>query len=192
MRKWRQAPQNGGGSEMRSFLENQLLGKEKQNEDRDTGVTENAEYDTLLQKENLDLGRQQSLGEEEHGKLNMACLCQEIESLSREVEHYRNMAIERCMADDLSAIRELDPKVEGLESLGAEYLELIKAGVNAPIAYHAISAMRGGKNPPSMGDVRAMSDTEEGTFSYAQAMAMAPDQVAANYEKLRRSMRGWK
>lgn len=179
MKKGRQLPCFAGEAEADKLMQ----GSMKNELGEQTNENENGENEAHREKS----GSAEAYSIEER-----ACLCERIELLSRELEHYRNMALERCMEEDLAAIREIDPKVEGLEELGSEYVELIRAGVSAPIAYRVINASRIGKNQPTMGDVRAASDSEDIPFTYAQAMAMSPAQVASSYDKLRRSMRHWK
>jgi len=81
-----------------------------------------------------------------------------------ELEFYKSKEVERLMADDLAKIQRLDPTVKTLDDLGDDYLNLIRAGIDAEIAFNVLQQkkQKETKIPPAdIGKVNSNSQKEK-------------------------------
>ena len=122
----------------------------------------------------------------------------ELETLKSEKERLEeeleNVEIERRMAEDLEAIKKIDPSVKSLLDLDPSFFQMIATGyVSAEEAYYACKAKtdRGKVNTPEpVGEVKTSPDTKD-YFTREEVEAMSKADVKKNYEAIRRSMTKW-
>ncbi len=114
-------------------------------------------------------------------------------------------AIQMLMADakatdqmqkDLEAIRQVDPTVESLESLGDEFEEAVRGGMDGLSAYYMIkgkqAAMAAAK-PPNTGDVGTKTDTDRDYTSEELDRLTSKDLDDPNvFQRAMRSLRNLK
>ena len=123
---------------------------------------------------------------------------EELESLREEnealTERIANVEVEQMMANDLRAIQAIDPEVKSLDQLGDMFFQLIASGqVDGVGAYYAVKAREAAesaKTPPPVGKVNDNGKTAP-SFTRDEVAAMSQDDVAKNYEAIRRSMKNW-
>lgn len=85
---------------------------------------------------------------------------QRAESDRADAEAYR---VNRQMQADLQAIREVDPTVESLESLGDEFKEFVASGMSGLNAYYAVKGRQAVQNaamPPVTGELGGATDND--------------------------------
>lgn len=114
-----------------------------------------------------------------------------------ELEFYRNKEIERMMDDDLKRIQKLDPTIKKLDDLGDDYFNLIKAGLDAEIAFGAIQQkkIRETKTPPAeIGKVNSNSKIDKDFYTPDEVDKLSPSDLENPkiWEKVRKSMTKWK
>ncbi len=114
-----------------------------------------------------------------------------------ELEFYKNRELERIMADDLQKIQKLDPTVKSLDELGDEYFNLIKAGVEAEIAFGVVQQkkQRETKIPPAeVGKVNSNSKPEKDYYSPEEVDKLTEKELENPkiWEVVRKSMTKWK
>jgi len=114
-----------------------------------------------------------------------------------EIEELRNyidgLEVDRRMAEDLREIQTIDPSVKSLDELGDVFIDLIEAGASAKAAYYAAKAEEINERatpPKPIGKVDATAP-EKDFFTEAEVDAMTPEQQAANWEKIKKSMTKW-
>lgn len=93
---------------------------------------------------------------------------------------------DKAMAEDLATIRRIDPKIESLDELGEQYINYIKAGLNAEDAYWAVKAKDSAyraKPAPEVG-VMNTAPPEKEYFTDAEIEAMSPDELSKNWKKV--------
>lgn len=112
-----------------------------------------------------------------------------------ELEALRQRDNERQFAQDLSEIKTTypDEKAASVFDLGEDFLRLCAGGVAPIVAYEAVRAQkkRSSKLAPSTGDIKAAPKPEGEFFTKEQVESMTPEQVKANYDKIRKSMEKW-
>lgn len=89
-------------------------------------------------------------------------------ALQREVEHYRKQEVQRKMAEDLKAIRKIDPSVASLDELGEDYFNLIRAGFDGVTAFTAVRTkanMNKKEAPPVTGRINSKTVVEKEYFT---------------------------
>jgi hypothetical protein len=124
----------------------------------------------------------------------------EKEELQSEIEMYKSLAIQKLMADDLSAIQSVHPEVKDLNELGEEFFSTLKAlgeGRDPVLAYEIIKAKKDAttkKAPPEIGGVNQSSQKEKDFYTPAEVDKLT-DKDYDNpkiMEAVRRSMSKWK
>lgn len=121
----------------------------------------------------------------------------EREQLKSEAEYYKNIAIEKLMADDLKTIQSFYPEVKDLKELGDEFFSLLGATKDALVSYEAIQAKKNRTTkptPPNIGEVNAGS-TKEKDFYTPSEVDKLTDKDYDNpkiMEIVRKSMSKWK
>ena len=115
----------------------------------------------------------------------------EYQSLKADAEAYR---LQKAMADDLAAIRAVDPSVTSLEQLGEEYGELIQrmSGLDAYYYLKGKGAVRDAAMPPATGEVGGNSNADR-DFSSEELDRLNYDDLVKDdklYQKAMRSMLG--
>jgi hypothetical protein len=124
----------------------------------------------------------------------------EKEELQSEIEMYKSLAIQKLMADDLSAIQSVHPEVKDLKELGDEFFSTLKAlgeGRDPVLAYEIIKAKKDAttkKAPPEIGGVNQSSQKEKDFYTPAEVDKLT-DKDYDNpkiMEAVRRSMSKWK
>ena len=92
----------------------------------------------------------------------------DIAKYKKQSDIYLSRLVENRMQADLEAIRQIDPGVSDLESIGGDFLKLIENGVDAKVAFSAIKAANEGslcKRPPETGAVGVTEDASGEFFS---------------------------
>ena len=109
-------------------------------------------------------------------------------------EELQEAEIERRMAEDLEAIRKIDPSVKSLVDLDPSFFNLISTGqVSAEDAYFAVKAKAERdkvKTPEPVGRVEEGGDTKD-YFTRDEVEAMSRADVKKHYDAIRRSMTKW-
>ena len=85
------------------------------------------------------------------------------EQVAKNADDLMAFRIEQEMKKDLAAIQTVDPSVQSLDDLGAEYQEMVKAGITGINAFYAIrgkQAIQSAAIPPATGVVGGKTDTE--------------------------------
>jgi len=114
-----------------------------------------------------------------------------------ELDFYKSKEIERLMNDDLQRIQKLDPTIKSLNDLGDGYFNLIKAGVDAEMAFNVIQQkkQRETKIPPTeIGKVNSKSKSEKDYYSPEEVDKLSTKELddPKVWEKVRNSMTKWK
>lgn len=124
----------------------------------------------------------------------------EKEEMQSEIEMYKSLAIQKLMADDLTAIQKVYPEVKDLNELGDEFFSTLKAlgeGRDAVLAYEIVKAKKDAttkKAPPEIGGVNQSSQKEKDFYTPAEVDKLT-DKDYDNpkiMEAVRRSMSKWK
>jgi len=117
----------------------------------------------------------------------------ENERLKAENEHYCAEALQRKMAQDLEAIRVMDPAVSSLEELGEEFFDLVAAGIEAPVAFAALRESRRAAAPPVMEALLGESAGEKEFYLPEEVDALSPRELAdpSVWRRVRASMTKW-
>ena len=140
-------------------------------------VTGNAEPTVRKQSAAENSGYRKLRLENEGYKKEIEQLRQKLEGLSEadsvksERDRYLDVLIRQKMTEDLSKIRSLDPKVESLEGLGDEFIRLIECGVDAKVAYRAVTGATDGKEkpaPPTLSSIGASEGVIPRYYTSAQ------------------------
>ena len=85
------------------------------------------------------------------------------EQVAKNADDLMAFRIEQEMKKDLAEIQAVDPSVKSLDDLGAEYQEMVKAGITGINAFYAIRGKQAIQNaaiPPTTGVVGGKTDTE--------------------------------
>lgn len=124
---------------------------------------------------------------------------QQITQLQGENEFFKNIAIEKMMADDLSKIKEAYPeiKVKHLDELGDDFFKALNATQDPVLAYDVINAKKQRETkptPPEIGGVNNSSSKEK-DFYTPQEVDNLTDKDYNNpkiMEIVRKSMLKWR
>ena len=124
----------------------------------------------------------------------------EKEEMQSEIEMYKSLAIQKLMADDLTAIQKVYPEVKDLKELGDEFFSTLKAlgdERDPVLAYEIVKAKKDAttkKAPPEIGGVNQSSQKEKEFYTPAEVDKLT-DKDYDNpkiMEAVRRSMSKWK
>lgn len=124
----------------------------------------------------------------------------EKEEMQSEIEMYKSLAIQKLMADDLTAIQKVHPEVKDLKELGDEFFSTLKAlgdERDPVLAYEIVKAKKDAttkKAPPEIGGVNQSSQKEKDFYTPAEVDKLT-DKDYDNpkiMEAVRRSMSKWK
>lgn len=109
------------------------------------------------------MAQTQGISQEEARAQREAAEQAEAERIAREgeTEFYKNIAIEKMMADDLSKIKEVYPdvKVKHLKELGNEFFSALNATNDPVLAYDVIQAKKARETKPIPQDIGAVNSS---------------------------------
>lgn len=118
--------------------------------------------------------------------------------MQSETEFYRNIAIQKLMADDLRTLQTVYPEVKNLEGLGNEFFSLLGATKDPLLAYEAVQAKKAKTSKPvpqEIGAVNSSSSKEKDFYTSSEVDKL----TSADYDKnpklmdiVRNSMLKWK
>lgn len=109
-------------------------------------------------------------------------------------EQLNQMKIERLMEQGLSEIKAIDPSVNDLSQLGADFPKYIAAGLTSTEAYFAVKAKEAKTkvNPPKpIGKVES-APADSDFFTREEVDAMSDEELDKNFAAIRKSMSKWK
>ena len=92
----------------------------------------------------------------------------EAEKTKGELEFYKNIAIQKFMADDLRTLQEVYPEVKSLEDIGDEFMSLLTATHDPILCYEAVKAKEAKTKktpPPEMGSVGSIAGKEKDFYT---------------------------
>ena len=101
----------------------------------------------------------------------------ELEKYKIQSDIYLSKLVDSRMKADLDAIRQIDPSVNDLESLGGDFLRLIENGVDAKVAFSAVKAASEGslsRRPPETGAVGVSEEAQGEFFSSKELDRLTP------------------
>ena len=124
---------------------------------------------------------------------------QQITQLQGENEYFRNIAIEKLKADDLSKIKEAYPEIKAkhLDELGDDFFKALNATNDPVLAYDVINAKKQRETkptPPEIGGVNNSSSKEK-DFYTSQEVDNLTEKDYSNpkiMEIVRKSMLKWR
>jgi hypothetical protein len=115
-----------------------------------------------------------------------------------EAEFYKNIAIEKMMADDLTKIKEAYPdvKVKHLKELGNEFFSALNATKDAVLAYDVIQTKKARETKPiprDIGAVNSSSSKEKDFYTSAEVDKLTSKDYdnPRIMERVRQSMLKW-
>ena len=111
----------------------------------------------------------------------------ELEQKQKQID---SLMFENLKAQDLKALHDAGYKVDRLEDLGEDYFAYRTMGMPPQQVYEGLQ-LKKGKPPKSMGEVKTATP-ERDTFTREEVEAMSSKERVKNYDKIRKSMQGWK
>jgi len=136
--------------------------------------TDNAEFTVRKQSALENSGFRKMRLQNEQYKSEIDKLKQQIsdmsdyDTLKQNSKLYLEKLANDSMLRDLERIQKIDPSVESLDSIGGDFVKLIENGVDATVAFLAVSKATEGKvspKPPKTGAVGFSEKRERGYFS---------------------------
>lgn len=114
-----------------------------------------------------------------------------------EAEYYKNIAMEKLMADDLAKINSVYPEVKSLQELGPEFISVLAATKDPLLAYDVINAKKQRETKPVPQDIGAVnsSSAKEKDFYTSDEVDKLTDKELDNpkiRDIVRNSMLRWK
>lgn len=145
------------------------------------------EKDFILPPTGVDTGTDEK---KEHGieyDQRTAMLLMDLKEAREDVQYYRDLLAQQKNKELLVELKKLDPNIESIEQLGEEFEKLLEAGISTAVAYCAVNAVKGGREQPTMGDIKPEKSGEGDYFSFEDVSAMSKEQIKKNYDKVMRS-----
>ena len=117
--------------------------------------------------------------------------------MQSETEFYRNIAIQKLMADDLRTLQTVYPEVKNLEGLGNEFFSLLGATKDPLLAYEAVQAKKAKTSKPvpqEIGAVNSSSSKEKDFYTSSEVDKLSKSELANPkiMQRVMDSMTRWK
>lgn len=114
-----------------------------------------------------------------------------------EAEYYKNIAMEKLMADDLAKINSVYPDVKSLQDLGPEFISVLGATKDPLLAYEVINAKKQRETKPvpqDIGAVNSSSAKEKDFYTSAEVDKLTSKDLdnPKIMERVMKSMTRWK
>ena len=119
-----------------------------------------------------------------------------VAGIENELNHYKNIAVEKLKADILSDVKAVFPECDAksVDEFGVEFATLVSNGVRPAVAYAALNDVSDATKkpvPPEIGTVNGSSAPERDYYTRDEVASMTKEEVHKNWDKIQRSRKKW-